>query len=84
MQENKTTLVVTAVPNPEEMAAVQEYLQGVVPLLAGAGGKVVKRMKQDRTIHAVRRNGPGHGLRLGRRDHLDVRVRQVPGARSGA
>ena len=51
MQENKTTLVVTAVPNPDEMASVQEYLQGVVPLFAGTGGKVVKRMKHDRAIH---------------------------------
>ncbi|MBT8468695.1 MAG: hypothetical protein HKN10_10260 [Myxococcales bacterium] len=32
-----TTLVVTAVPNPNEMASVQEYLQGVLPLLMGAG-----------------------------------------------
>ena len=32
-----TTLVVTAVPNPNEMASVQEYLQGVMPLLMGAG-----------------------------------------------
>jgi hypothetical protein len=29
----KTTLVVTAVPNPNEMASVQEYLKGVLPLL---------------------------------------------------
>ena len=43
----KTTLVVTAVPDPNEMASVQEYLQGVLPLLMGAGGKAVKRLKVD-------------------------------------
>ena len=47
----KTTLVVTAVPNPKEMASVQEYLQGVLPLLQGAGGEVVKRLKVDKLIH---------------------------------
>ena len=47
----KTTLVVTAVPNHEEMASVQQYLQEVMPLLMGAGGKLVKRLKVDRNIH---------------------------------
>ena len=46
-----TTLIVTAVPNPDEMASVQEYLQGVMPLLTGAGGKLVKRLKVDRLVH---------------------------------
>jgi uncharacterized protein (DUF1330 family) len=49
--DEKTTLVVTAVPNPNEMASVQEYLHGVLPLLMGAGGKPVKRVKVDRVIH---------------------------------
>jgi uncharacterized protein (DUF1330 family) len=49
MSEN-ATLVVTAVPNPKEMASVQEYLQGVLPLLAGAGGKLIKRLKVDKNI----------------------------------
>ena len=43
--DGMTTLVVTAVPNPDEMASVQEYLQGVLPLFMGAGGKLVKRLK---------------------------------------
>jgi uncharacterized protein (DUF1330 family) len=47
----KATLVVTAVPNPDEMAAVQEYLKGVLPLLMGAGGKPVKRLKAADVIH---------------------------------
>ena len=46
-----TTLIVTAMPNPEEMASVQEYLQGVMPLLMGAGGRPVKRLKVDGVIH---------------------------------
>ena len=49
--DEKTTLVVTAVPNANEMASVQEYLHGVLPLLMGAGGKPVKRLKVDKVIH---------------------------------
>jgi uncharacterized protein (DUF1330 family) len=47
----KATLVVTAVPNPSEMASVQSYLKGVLPLLMGAGGKPVKRLKAAEVIH---------------------------------
>jgi uncharacterized protein (DUF1330 family) len=57
--DEKTTLVVTAVPNPNEMASVQEYLQGVLPLLMGAGGKPVKRLKVDKVI-----NGSASGMVL--------------------
>ena len=46
----KATLVVTATPNPNEMESVQGYLQGVLPLLKGAGGKPVKRLKVDEVI----------------------------------
>ena len=46
----KTTLVVMAVPNPNEMASVQSYLKGVLPLLKEAGGRLVKRLKVDRLI----------------------------------
>ena len=49
MNEN-TTLIVTATPNPNEMASVQNYLQGVMPLLTGAGGKLVKRLKVSKVI----------------------------------
>jgi uncharacterized protein (DUF1330 family) len=52
--DEKTTLVVTAVPNPDEMASVQEYLKGVLPLLKAAGGKLVKRLKVDRVIRGNR------------------------------
>ena len=47
---SKATLVVTAVPNGDEMASVQEYLQGVMPLFVGAGGTLVKRLKVDQVI----------------------------------
>lgn len=50
MSADKTTLVVTAVPNPDEMASVQAYLKGVMPLLQGAGGKLVKRLKVGKTV----------------------------------
>ena len=46
----KATLVVTAIPNPNEMESVQGYLQGVLPLLMGAGGKPVKRLKVGEVI----------------------------------
>jgi uncharacterized protein (DUF1330 family) len=47
----KTTLVVTAIPKSTEMESVQAYLKGVLPLLQGAGGKVVKRLKVEKPIH---------------------------------
>ncbi|MGF1466404.1 MAG: DUF1330 domain-containing protein [Sandaracinaceae bacterium] len=46
-----TTLVVTAVPNPTEMDSAQQYLKGVMPLLQGAGGKLVKRLKVGDVVH---------------------------------
>jgi uncharacterized protein (DUF1330 family) len=46
----KATLVVTAVPNQDEMSSVQEYLQGVLPLLVGAGGTSIRRLKTDRVV----------------------------------
>ena len=49
----KATLVVTATPNPHEMEAVKDYLQEVLPLLLGAGGKPVKRLKVDELIHGT-------------------------------
>jgi uncharacterized protein (DUF1330 family) len=49
--EEKATLVVTAVPKSEEMASVQEYLHGVLPLLAGAGGTVVRRLKTNKVVN---------------------------------
>ena len=33
------------------MTSVQEYLKGVLPLLMGAGGKPVERLKVDQVIH---------------------------------
>ena len=55
----KTTLVVTAAPNAEEMDSVQEYLKGVMPLLTAAGGNLVKRLKVDSVI-----NGDPSGMVL--------------------
>ena len=70
---SKATLVVTAVPNPAEMPSVQEYLKGVMPLLQGAGGELVKRLK----VGAVVTVEPGVYLqeeRLGIRLEDDVLV----------
>ncbi len=49
----KATLVVTASPNPNEMPSVQEYLQGVMPLLLGAGGALVKRLKVGHVVNGA-------------------------------
>lgn len=57
--DTNATLVVTAVPNPEEMGSVQQYLKGVMPLLTGAGGTLVKRLKVDRVL-----NGDPSGMVL--------------------
>ena len=46
----KATRLVTAAPNGDEMAAVQEYLQGVMPVLQAAGGTLVKRLKVGQVI----------------------------------
>ena len=47
---NKTTLVVTAVPNPNEQESMQAYVNGVTPLLMEAGGQLVKRLKVQSAI----------------------------------
>ena len=49
--DEKATLVVTAVPNPNEMASVKEYLQGVLPLFMGAGGTLVRRLKTNKVVN---------------------------------
>ena len=46
----KSTLVVTATPNPNEMESVQNYLKGVLPLFIATGGKLVKRLNVDEVI----------------------------------
>lgn len=46
----KTTLIATAVPNQSELESMQSYLQGVMPLFMGAGGKLVKRMKVSEVV----------------------------------
>ena len=55
----KATLIVTAIPNPNEMESVQAYLQAVMPLFLGAGGKLVKRLKVGEVI-----NGKPSGMVL--------------------
>jgi uncharacterized protein (DUF1330 family) len=45
-----TTLLVTATPAEGQGEAMSRYLQGVQPLLAGAGGAPVKRVRVTDTI----------------------------------
>jgi uncharacterized protein (DUF1330 family) len=48
--EGKATLVVTAVPNPDEMESMDHYRKGAMSLLTGAGGKLVKLLKVGKVI----------------------------------
>lgn len=47
---SKTNLIATAVPNQSEIESMQAYLQGVMPLFVGAGGKLVKRMRVSEVV----------------------------------
>ena len=49
--EDKITLIVTALPNPNNMESVQQYLKEVMPIFNEAGGKLVKRVKVDEVIY---------------------------------
>lgn len=57
--EDKATLVVTASPKPGEQESVSAYLQGVLPLLMGAGGELVKRLQVGEIV-----NGAQYGMVL--------------------
>lgn len=46
----KTTIVVTAVFNPEQMLEAQQYMQRAIPLLINGGGEVICRVKVDRAV----------------------------------
>lgn len=48
---NNTTLVVTSSPNPKEVQALQEYVQGVMPLLLNLGGTIIKRSRITHVYH---------------------------------
>lgn len=52
--DKESTLVVTVVPNPNEMASVQEYLHGVLPLLMGVGSTLVRRLKTSKVVNGPR------------------------------
>ena len=44
------TLIATAIPNPENMGEMQEYMQKSGPLLAVLGGGPARRMKVSEVI----------------------------------
>ena len=46
-----TNLIVTSEPNFSEKDALQEYVKGVMPLLLGLDGKIVKRSMITDTIN---------------------------------
>ncbi|MBS4051448.1 MAG: DUF1330 domain-containing protein [Methylomonas sp.] len=46
----KTTIIVTAVFNPDQMASAQEYMQRAVPMLINGGGEIIRRVKVERAV----------------------------------
>jgi uncharacterized protein (DUF1330 family) len=54
---DKATLVVTAAPNPNEREAMQAYLKGVLPLVMGAGGQLVKRLQVEDVLSGTQDYG---------------------------
>lgn len=47
----KTILVVTSAPDPDQQEAMLEYVRGVMPLLLERGGVVVKRSRIAHIYH---------------------------------
>jgi len=45
MSDTKTFLLINAIPNPEKMAGLQQYLQGIMPIFMSHGGVPVGRFK---------------------------------------
>ncbi|MFT5865505.1 MAG: hypothetical protein ACI82I_001239 [Gammaproteobacteria bacterium] len=56
MTDAPVFLIITSIPNPEKMEAVQAYLSQVMPVLMAAGGKPVGRYRVTNQI--VGGNGP--------------------------
>lgn len=56
MTDSPTFLIITAIPNPEKMEAVQAYLSQIMPVLVAAGGKPVGRYRV--TNQLVGEGGP--------------------------
>lgn len=52
----KTTIVVTAVFNPEQMQAAQEYMQRAIPMLIDGGGEIIRRVKVTRSVIGENKN----------------------------
>jgi len=46
----KTTIIITAVFNPDQMLAAQEYMQLAVPMLINGGGEIIRRVKVERVV----------------------------------
>lgn len=51
MENKKVSLVVIATPNSNESESVNDYIEGVLPQLISAGGKLIKRLMVDQIIH---------------------------------
>lgn len=56
MTDTPAFLIITAIPNPEKMEAVQTYLSQIMPVLVAGGGKPVGRYSV--TNQLIGRDGP--------------------------
>ncbi|MBF0277705.1 MAG: DUF1330 domain-containing protein [SAR324 cluster bacterium] len=50
MSKSKTTMVVTAIPNPQAIEEMQTYLSRVVPILKEHGGEIVISGKTKKPV----------------------------------
>ena len=46
-----TSLVITATPNSNEMAAMKEYVEGAMPIVQKNGGKPAKNLKVTNPVY---------------------------------
>jgi len=56
MTDTPAFLIITAIPNPEKMEAVQSYLSQIMPVLVAGGGKPVGRYRV--TNQVIGEGGP--------------------------
>jgi uncharacterized protein (DUF1330 family) len=56
LMTTKTTIVVTAVFNPDHMQAAQEYMQRAIPMLIDGGGEIIRRVKVTRSVIGENKN----------------------------
>jgi len=49
-EDPMTTMIVTAQPNPDQASEAQAYVGQALPMLLGAGGKLLKRVRARNAV----------------------------------